>query len=48
MWNWEELSDTEVDTDDNFGSDDDTDDAEERDDNPNDTSQSMSGGPGDN
>ena len=46
MWNWEEPSDTEVDTDDNFRSDDD--DAEEGDDNPNDTSQSMSGGPGEN
>ena len=46
MWNWEELSDKEVETDDTLGSDDD-DDAEERDD-PNDTSPSMSSGPGNN
>ena len=46
MWNWEELSDKEVETDDTLGSDDD-DDAEEGDD-PNDTRPSMSSGPGNN
>ena len=46
MWNWEELSDKEVETDDTLGSDDNYD-AEEGDD-PNDTSSSMSSGPGNN
>ena len=45
MWNWEELSDKDVETDDTLGSDDD--DAEEGDDS-NDTSPSMSSDPGNN
>ena len=47
MWNWEELSDTELDTDNDFGSDDD-DIAQGDDDNPNNTRQSASSGPSDN